>query len=584
MNGSSDKKMSMRRKSAIDVIRYRNRLHRLVGKTDECILPNNTRADKKEAKPQTTTIFDDKYQRNYVSSESVPKWCLLLRFCNCRRFLNLKFFCLKNRKRMTQCLLLLRVLLVLGMLFMVGILFNRGWGSYDPMAVTMCLVPSSTFFISPRCGFHPNWHPLSRHDRFPSIEDRVKLYMSTWYYPPCSSSERLRFQYLLQRDNLGSSRSSSTGSPPPVQIVQYSNAAATTNITLQSRMEPDTIFALHENGLRPDFKRYPQDAQKILHLYHALFPGHTTTQLPPIVITLGDSGGEDFAHHPIPYFCKWRPVAQPSDWKKWMAKNVSSFNHSTHEREHTIMESCIESMERRGRFGQELYSSNQTMYAPIVWSVSYRRHFRYVSWVPWYDTWWERKKQGAIWRGVLTGAEGRIVMGDSFVSNCQRVPRCKFVMKFCNSDTLNVGVSFQLDEFPVTNEMYIKSMVKGTVSLRNMMQYKAIIILEGNDVASGLKWALYSRSVVMMPEPTKTSFAMEELLVPWVHYIPLLEDGLDAEEKLNWVLENDEKARMIAERATLFMHDMLFHERAAQDNMEVEMEILRRYHSLYDKK
>eukprot|EP00557_Chaetoceros_sp_GSL56_P006787 CAMPEP_0176494666 /NCGR_PEP_ID=MMETSP0200_2-20121128/10231_1 /TAXON_ID=947934 /ORGANISM="Chaetoceros sp., Strain GSL56" /LENGTH=358 /DNA_ID=CAMNT_0017892465 /DNA_START=788 /DNA_END=1864 /DNA_ORIENTATION=- len=355
-------------------------------------------------------------------------------------------------------------------------------------------------------------------------------------------------------------------------------------MTLQTKMEPDTIFVLNENGFKQDFGRYPQDAQKMLSLFHGLYPGYTTMELPPIVITLGDSGGFDFAHHPIPYFCKWRPVATRSSssnsWKKWMDAQEGvggKTNHSNHN-----MKKCIESVEQRGRFGREIYAINQTMYAPIIWGVSYRRHFRYVSWVPWYDTWWEKKKQGAIWRGVLTGAKGRIVMGDSFVSNCQRVPRCTFVMKFRNSNSLNVGVSFQLDEFPVVGEMYVKSMVKGTVSLRNMMQYKAIIILEGNDVASGLKWALYSRSVVLMPEPTKTSYAMEELLVPWVHYVPLSEDGLDAEEKLNWVLENDEKARKIAERATLFMHDLLFHENAARDNMEVEMEILRRYYSLYD--
>ncbi len=41
-------------------------------------------------------------------------------------------------------------------------------------------------------------------------------------------------------------------------------------------------------------------------------------------------------------------------------------------------------------------------------------------------------------------------------------------------------------------------------------------MLEGNDVASGLKWALLSQSVVMMPPPQHTSWAMEELLQPWV--------------------------------------------------------------------
>lgn len=53
------------------------------------------------------------------------------------------------------------------------------------------------------------------------------------------------------------------------------------------------------------------------------------------------------------------------------------------------------------------------------------------------------------------------------------------------------------------------------MTIEDMLTYKILIILEGNDVSSGLKWALYSHSVVMMTHPTlETSWAMEELLEP----------------------------------------------------------------------
>jgi hypothetical protein len=39
---------------------------------------------------------------------------------------------------------------------------------------------------------------------------------------------------------------------------------------------------------------------------------------------------------------------------------------------------------------------------------------------------------------------------------------------------------------------------------------------EGNGVASGLKWALLSQSVVLMPPPKHTSWDMEKLLEPLV--------------------------------------------------------------------
>ena len=113
------------------------------------------------------------------------------------------------------------------------------------------------------------------------------------------------------------------------------------------------------------------------------------------------------------------------------------------------------------------------------------------------------------------------------------------------------------------------------------MRYKAIIIMEGNDISSGLKWALYSRSVIMMPPPTKTSFLMEELLTPWVHYIPLEPDLSDVGEKMNWVIEHDQAARKIAERATLFIHDLLYHEDAEEENRQIQEEILRRYMAFF---
>jgi len=57
----------------------------------------------------------------------------------------------------------------------------------------------------------------------------------------------------------------------------------------------------------------------------------------------------------------------------------------------------------------------------------------------------------------------------------------------------------------------------------------------------------------------------------------LKEDLSDVEEKMNWVIDNDQKARHIAERATLFIHDLLFHEDAEKDNLDIQKEILRRY-------
>lgn len=105
--------------------------------------------------------------------------------------------------------------------------------------------------------------------------------------------------------------------------------------------------------------------------------------------------------------------------------------------------------------------------------------------------------------------------------------------------------------------------------------------LEGNDVSSGLKWAMVSRSVVLMPKPRFTSWLMEELLEPWVHYIPLAEDLSDVEAKVQWMIDHSIEAQRISYQARLWILDLYFHPQAAEDDRTINMEILGRYLSHY---
>jgi hypothetical protein len=35
---------------------------------------------------------------------------------------------------------------------------------------------------------HVEWHPKTKKERFLTVEERVRLYMSNWYHPPCLNS------------------------------------------------------------------------------------------------------------------------------------------------------------------------------------------------------------------------------------------------------------------------------------------------------------------------------------------------------------------------------------------------------------
>ena len=130
------------------------------------------------------------------------------------------------------------------------------------------------------------------------------------------------------------------------------------------------------------------------------------------------------------------------------------------------------------------------------------------------------------------------------------------------------------------------------------LKYKYLLSLEGNDVASGLKvclfmfhqffyyvfilviqWMLFSNSLVFSPPMTCASWAMESLLKPFVHFIPLKADLSDLEEKVNWANMHPTKSKMIAERATLFVYDLLFH----PDSLSDEEKILQGIMEIYER-
>jgi hypothetical protein len=97
------------------------------------------------------------------------------------------------------------------------------------------------------------------------------------------------------------------------------------------------------------------------------------------------------------------------------------------------------------------------------------------------------------------------------------------------------------------------------------------------DVSSGLKWALYSNSVVLMPRPTFTSWAMEERLEPWVHYVPLRDDLSDVEDRVRWVIDHPDQARAIAHAGTLWISDLVYHPHADDDDEAIVREMFLRY-------
>ena len=53
----------------------------------------------------------------------------------------------------------------------------------------------------------------------------------------------------------------------------------------------------------------------------------------------------------------------------------------------------------------------------------------------------------------------------------------------------------------------------------------------------------------------------------------------DVEQKMMWILDNQEAAKRISERATLWIEDLVFHPEAIKDDLHIQVEMMFRYHA-----
>lgn len=87
------------------------------------------------------------------------------------------------------------------------------------------------------------------------------------------------------------------------------------------------------------------------------------------------------------------------------------------------------------------------------------------------------------------------------------------------------------------------------MSIDDHLKYRYIMALEGNDVASNLKWVMSSNSIAVMPRPTCETWFMEGRLKPDYHYIEIKEDYSDLIERIEYYETHPDEAKAIIEHA-----------------------------------
>ena len=109
--------------------------------------------------------------------------------------------------------------------------------------------------------------------------------------------------------------------------------------------------------------------------------------------------------------------------------------------------------------------------------------------------------------------------------------------------------------------------------MTEMLRYKYILAVEGNDKATGLNWMLASNSIVFMANPTKFSWLMEDKLKPNVHYILVKNDFSDLLQKIKWCDAHPNKCKEINRNAKQYMKKFM----DQNNELKLELAVLNHY-------
>ena len=161
----------------------------------------------------------------------------------------------------------------------------------------------------------------------------------------------------------------------------------------------------------------------------------------------------------------------------------------------------------------------------VLMKLNQLRHFKYVS----NDIPFSEKKDMIAWRGMIHKENRR-----SLVAQFYQHPKC------------NIG---HINERPVGKSGWKKPFLP----IEEQLKYKFLLSIEGNDVATNLKWIMSSNSLCFMPTPKFETWFMEGKLIPNVHYVHIKEDYSDMLEKMDYYSKHEGEALQIIKNANAWV-------------------------------
>jgi hypothetical protein len=129
-------------------------------------------------------------------------------------------------------------------------------------------------------------------------------------------------------------------------------------------------------------------------------------------------------------------------------------------------------------------------------------------------------------------------------SKARQAHRLRFLEMYFDHPICNIG--------QVNTDVNLKFLVN-RMTISEHLDYKFILCLEGNDVASNLKWVMSSNSLAVMPKPIYETWFMEGTLIPNYHYVQIKDDYSDLEDQLSYYNTHTKEALKIIKNAQLYV-------------------------------
>jgi len=148
---------------------------------------------------------------------------------------------------------------------------------------------------------------------------------------------------------------------------------------------------------------------------------------------------------------------------------------------------------------------------------------------------WNIRSSDLCWRGGCSGIGGLESL------------RVRFVKKiYNNNSTTNVRLSTWWSE----NKNIPSHYFADRIPYNTLLNYKIFFIVDGNVIASNHMYAFATGCVPFLLSNSICWFS--HLIIPYVHYIPVEYDLSNLLEQIEWVKNNDDKAKIIADNALNF--------------------------------